>query len=232
MCSRTGSRSLRASSGSRSASISIEPFKSAKRTVTCLRSPSRADFEVRIFSTRCLGVYVSGGPSLPAGTAVESATNAPQPPQNFSLPSFTNPQDGHTSANDDPHSPQKRRPSRFSAWQRGHRIAGPPRERGRGRSDRCRELRPPRERGQGRDVSLHLSRPLASFNRALPSHAELASPRGTQYPYCAMNTYRDVPLTQYTYPVPVWTPHKAYRAEGLVGPCACIDWRRPLRFIH
>jgi hypothetical protein len=26
-------------------------------TVTCLRSPSRAAFEVRIFSARCLGVY-------------------------------------------------------------------------------------------------------------------------------------------------------------------------------
>ena len=42
MCSSTGSRSLRASSGSRSASSSIEPLRSAKSTVTCLRSPSRA----------------------------------------------------------------------------------------------------------------------------------------------------------------------------------------------
>ena len=31
---------LRASSGSRSASSSIDPLRSAKRTVTCLRSPS------------------------------------------------------------------------------------------------------------------------------------------------------------------------------------------------
>jgi hypothetical protein len=44
----TGSRSRRASSGSRSASSSIEPLRSAKRTVTCLRSP--ALFDVRIFS--------------------------------------------------------------------------------------------------------------------------------------------------------------------------------------
>ena len=36
------SRSLRASSGSRSASSSMEPLRSAKRTVTCLRSPSKA----------------------------------------------------------------------------------------------------------------------------------------------------------------------------------------------
>ena len=47
---------FRASSGSRSASNSIEPLRSAKRTVTCLRSPSRAALEVRIFSARCLGV--------------------------------------------------------------------------------------------------------------------------------------------------------------------------------
>jgi len=34
----------------------MEPLRSAKRTVTCLRSPSRAVREVRIFSARCLGV--------------------------------------------------------------------------------------------------------------------------------------------------------------------------------
>src|SRR5215208_6266180 len=42
MRSRTGSRMRRASSGSRSASSSLLPFRSANRTVTCLRSPSRA----------------------------------------------------------------------------------------------------------------------------------------------------------------------------------------------
>src|SRR4029077_3234446 len=31
----------------------MEPLRSAKRTVTCLRSPSRAALEVRIFSARC-----------------------------------------------------------------------------------------------------------------------------------------------------------------------------------
>jgi hypothetical protein len=31
---------------------SIEPFRSAKSTVTCLRSPSRAVLDVRIFSAR------------------------------------------------------------------------------------------------------------------------------------------------------------------------------------
>ena len=32
------------------------PLRSAKRTVTCLRSPSSALLEVRIFSARCVGV--------------------------------------------------------------------------------------------------------------------------------------------------------------------------------
>jgi pimeloyl-ACP methyl ester carboxylesterase len=54
--SSTGSRIFRASSGSRSASSSIEPLRSANRTVTCLRSPSRAALDVRIFSARCFGV--------------------------------------------------------------------------------------------------------------------------------------------------------------------------------
>jgi hypothetical protein len=39
-----------------SASSSMEPLRSAKRTVTCLRLPSRALLEVRIFSARCFGV--------------------------------------------------------------------------------------------------------------------------------------------------------------------------------
>jgi class 3 adenylate cyclase len=56
IASSTGSRSFRASSGSRSARSSIEPLRSAKSTVTCLRSPSRALLEVMIFSARCLGV--------------------------------------------------------------------------------------------------------------------------------------------------------------------------------
>src|SRR5262245_1805006 len=46
-------------SGSRRSESVLNPTTSAKRTVTCLRSPSRALFEVRIFSARCLGVYES-----------------------------------------------------------------------------------------------------------------------------------------------------------------------------
>ena len=43
---------LPASSGSRSASSSMEPLRSANSTVTCLRSPARALRDVKIFSAR------------------------------------------------------------------------------------------------------------------------------------------------------------------------------------
>jgi len=69
----TGSRSFRTSSGSRSASSSIEPLRSVKRTVTCLRSPSRAAFDVRIFSTRCVGVYEFGAANLAVGAVRSGA---------------------------------------------------------------------------------------------------------------------------------------------------------------
>ena len=49
-----------ASSGSRSASNSIEPLTSANSTVTCLRSPSSAAFELMIFWARYLGMLASG----------------------------------------------------------------------------------------------------------------------------------------------------------------------------
>src|SRR5215471_204135 len=120
MRSSTGSRSFRASSGSRSASNSIDPFRSAKSTVTCLRSPSRALLEVRIFSARCLGVYASGDVNFGSVLAAAELSDLPHPPQNFSLPSLRKPQDEQVEAKHSPHSPQKRRPSRFSARQRGH----------------------------------------------------------------------------------------------------------------
>src|SRR5262245_45633966 len=44
------------SSGSSCSASSIDPFTSAKSTVTCLPSPSRAAFEWRIFAARCCGV--------------------------------------------------------------------------------------------------------------------------------------------------------------------------------
>src|SRR5215510_13281591 len=118
----TGSRILRASSGSRSASSSIEPFRSAKSTVTCLRSPSSALLEVRIFSARCLGVYVSGVPKLGACRAGEVVRGAPQPPQNFTPGSLENPQEGHASAKGEPHSAQNLRPALLAVPHRGQFI--------------------------------------------------------------------------------------------------------------
>jgi hypothetical protein len=50
--------------------------------------------------------------SVPAG---DEATDLPHPPQNFSVLSFRKPHDGQVEASDSPHSPQKRRSSRFSA---------------------------------------------------------------------------------------------------------------------
>ena len=53
------------SSESRWGSNSIEPFGPAKWTVTCLRSPSTALFEVTIFSATCLGVLGLGRSYIP-----------------------------------------------------------------------------------------------------------------------------------------------------------------------
>src|SRR6185295_1202544 len=117
MHSSRGSSSLRASSGSRSASSSMEPFRSAKSTVTCLRSPSRAAREVRIFSARCLGMYDSALAKRPAGSVVSPA---PQDRQNF-LPGVTGvPQLGQAASSRAPQSSQKRAPASLSAEHRGH----------------------------------------------------------------------------------------------------------------
>ena len=76
--SSTRSRSLRASSGSRSARSSIEPLRSAKSTVTCLRSPSRApprdeDRSARWLGRVALGDGVAlGRPPAPAADAAEA----------------------------------------------------------------------------------------------------------------------------------------------------------------
>src|SRR5215467_5307538 len=107
-------------SGSRRSASREESTMSQKSTVTCLRSPSRALLEVRIFSARCLGVYASGDVKFGSVLAAAELSDLPHPPQNFSLPSFRKPQDEQVEAKDSPHSPQKRRPSRFSARQRGH----------------------------------------------------------------------------------------------------------------
>src|SRR5207249_9686509 len=82
----------------------IPPFTSAKRTVTCLRSPSRAERDVRIFSARCFGVYERGSGGAPGFAA--SASGFPHSPQNLIPRAFANPQLGHFSFSGAPHSPQ------------------------------------------------------------------------------------------------------------------------------
>src|SRR5262245_5619874 len=132
-----GSTSLRASSGSRSASSSIEPLRSANSTVTCLRSPSRAVREVRIFSARCRGVYVAGA-GVRAGAGATTATTWPhcgqkRAPAGSSAPHALQP------ARLAPHPAQNRAPGAWSYWQRGHvmpRGSGGRRERLAG----CRQL--------------------------------------------------------------------------------------------
>src|SRR5712691_1031644 len=54
-------------SGSRPLAKATKLAVSAKSTVTCLRSPSRALRELRILSARCLGVYDVGEATLAAG---------------------------------------------------------------------------------------------------------------------------------------------------------------------
>src|SRR5215475_15461831 len=104
MCSSTGSRIFLASSGSRSANNCMEPFISANSTVTCLRSPSRALLEVRIFSARCFGVYESGEVNFAAVAAWGSG--APHSLQNLLVGGFPVRQEEHSNSSRAPHSPQ------------------------------------------------------------------------------------------------------------------------------
>src|SRR2546428_10671706 len=89
--SSTGSRILRASSGSRSASNSLEPLRSAKSTVTCFRSPSSATRDVRIFSARWVGVWASGDVSR---KLTPPARRRPHSRQNFAEAGLSWPQRG------------------------------------------------------------------------------------------------------------------------------------------
>src|SRR5215470_16664552 len=108
MCSNTGSRILRASSGSRSASSSIEPLRSANSTVTCLRSPSRAALEVRIFSARCFGVYVWGEVKCGSVEGWADPREVPQPLQNRLPAGLLCRQEGQDASSPAPHELQKR----------------------------------------------------------------------------------------------------------------------------
>jgi hypothetical protein len=85
----------------------VEPLRSAKRTVTVLRTAADTG----------AGTGVAGVP----------ARAVPHSPQNFSLGSTSVAQPGHRRARAAPHSTQKRFPSRFSKPQCAHSIGGCPR---------------------------------------------------------------------------------------------------------
>src|SRR5215470_15214094 len=126
--SSTGSRSFWASSGSRSASNSIEPLRSAKSTVTCLRSPSSAAFEFRMRSARCLGVYVSGEVKRrvvgSADTELDPAGWA-HSEQKLAVGESCAPQLTHARARGAAHSSQNFAPGRLSWRHREHFIRTP-----------------------------------------------------------------------------------------------------------
>src|SRR5262249_12542575 len=112
------------SSGSSCSARSIEPFTSAKSTVTCFRSPSRALRDVRIFSARCFGVYERGSA---ARSAIASAwTCPPQPLQKREPAGFDFPHREQTPSTAAPQPLQKRAPPGFSWPHDGHVTLPPP----------------------------------------------------------------------------------------------------------
>src|SRR5215510_11018759 len=113
----------------------MDPLRSAKRTVTCLRSPSSAALDVRIFSARYFGVYDSGDANSDAAAVAGASVSAtPQLSQNLLPASTFASHVGQTAENVAPHSRQNRAPSRFSARHRGQVMPEPPRARPRGRN--------------------------------------------------------------------------------------------------
>src|SRR5215470_9498358 len=125
--SSTGSSSLRASSGSRSASSSIEPLRSAKSTVTCLRSPSRADLEVRIFSARCFGVYDSGEGARDAAAVSALVIGVPHLLQNRDPEGSSVWHEEQIQLSRAPQPRQKFDPGGFTCWHPGHVMPESPR---------------------------------------------------------------------------------------------------------
>ena len=100
---------------------SIEPLTSANKTVTCLRSPSSADFDCRILSARFFGVEERGSVREEgrAGSAAGAApaTAAPQPSQKRAPTRSATPQLVQATASGAPHASQKRASARFSCAQ-------------------------------------------------------------------------------------------------------------------
>src|SRR6478672_340564 len=93
----------RTSSGSRSSANGVKPTRSAKRTVTSLRSGDAAAARIGVVA---FSSVAAGAPKA-----------KPQLPQKRSFGSLVVPQLGQAAASPLPHSEQKRRPGRFSVPQ-------------------------------------------------------------------------------------------------------------------
>src|SRR5215510_13310087 len=122
MSSRTGSRSWRASSGSRSATYSVDPFMSAQRIVICFRSPSRVVVDLSIRLARLLEALegrVSDRLEAACPTLGE-VRDAPQLSQNLLSAVKELPQTGQSVPNVAPHSRQNRASWRLIWPHRGH----------------------------------------------------------------------------------------------------------------
>jgi hypothetical protein len=110
-------------SGSICSASSIEPFTSAKSTVTCLRSPSRVDFDCRILSARCLGVSPGGTRVEPAGArAGTGSTGRAHCGQNRAPAGSSVRHPAQPTARGVAQCMQKRAPGGESRWQSGQLI--------------------------------------------------------------------------------------------------------------
>src|SRR5262249_11845261 len=111
----------RASWGSRSTRSSIDPLRSAKSTVTCLRSPSRPALELSMVSARCPGVYVAGTSKRLACSRGRS-TGCAQMTQNFAAAMSGAPQLAQREGSGVAASRQNRASGGFAVRQRGQVI--------------------------------------------------------------------------------------------------------------
>src|SRR5262245_19063111 len=100
----------------------MEPLRSANSTVTCLRSPSRALREVRIFSARWVGVYASGAMKRD-GVVGGASTGCPHSRQNFAPAGSAVPHWAHSNTRRTPHSRQNFAWGGFCCWHCGHCIS-------------------------------------------------------------------------------------------------------------
>src|SRR5215831_7333686 len=100
----------RRSSGSSREDNGVEPTRSQNMTVSCRRSAP---------SMRADAATVDGAEAAPPPTGL------PQPPQNFAVVSFSNPQTGQGEGSGAPHSAQKRLVAAFfgHAAQAAHRVS-------------------------------------------------------------------------------------------------------------